>query len=423
MIETEKKENALLVLVDLEGEEGHWPTKEQSEEFKNLALSTGILVSDLIVVRRKEINPALYIGKGKVAEIALVVEEDGIDVVIFNNDLNYTQQRNLEDVIKVKTIDRTQLILDIFSAHANTREGALQVELAQLEYLLPKLRGKGITLSRLGGGIGTRGPGEKKLEVERRRIDDKISHIKKGLDDVLKHRVVQRQKRNKEHLSMCSFVGYTSAGKSTLINALTGTDQKTSDSLFTTLDPVTRIFTSKSLKVVFSDTVGFIQKLPPKLVVSFKATLEELKFADVLLHVVDASSSNFKRLIVAVDLILKELKLESKPTILVFNKIDRLEKSELEGLKSLYPDAVFISALKKINLEAFLDKINAIFALVSKELVVKIPFDSLEVMDYLYKNSEVTKVEYTESLAIAWVKIKTDLIPYLEKKNIKMTEI
>ena len=423
MYETTKKEKALLVLVSFE-RHGDWPIDEQVEEFKNLVVSAGIEVERVEIVKRKEIIPSFYIGKGKVYELAEIVSQQDINVVIFNHNLNFSQQRNLEDIICAKTIDRTQLILDIFARHAHTQEGTLQVELAQLEYLLPRLRGKGIMLSRLGGGIGTRGPGEKKLEVDRRHIADRIVKLKKDLKNVHKHRGIQRKKRCKEMISVCSLVGYTNAGKSTLLNKIAGTNQKTSDSLFTTLDPLSRTFLlSNSLKVILSDTVGFIYKLPPHLIESFKATLEELYYGDILIHVVDASSKNYKRLISAVDSILAELKLEEKELVLVLNKIDKIESHIVENLRSFYPDAVFVSALNGTNLELLLDKIKDILSRDIRQLVLRFPIAKMKIMDYLYTNSEVLKVEYSPQEVIVWTKIKNTHLPYLKRECVIIKEI
>ena len=424
MYETYKKEQALLVLVSWDKQPGAWPVEEQTQEFKNLVLSTGIEVAHIEVVKRKEISAGLYIGKGKAEELAQMAKELDVAVIIFNNNLTSTQQRNLEDSLGVKTIDRTQLILDIFSGNARTKEGELQVELAQLNYLMPRLKGRGIVLSRLGAGIGTRGPGEKKLEVDRRRINDRIVKLKEDLDDVRRHRDTQRKKRHKEGISSCSLVGYTNAGKSTLLNALTDANQKTSNSLFTTLDPISRIIVlSNHLEFIISDTVGFIYKLPPDLVEAFKATLEELHYADILLHIIDVSNKNYKRLIVAVDSVLKELKLEEKLTVMVFNKIDKIELTQLERIKFEYPEAEFISALNGANLDMLKDKIKNLITLGVRQFILKIPFSAMDVLDYLYKKAEVFKVEYSESDVKAWVRINNSYLPYLEKRLNDIKEI
>jgi len=423
MYETEKKEKALLVVVIIEEEKEGWSQEELAEEFKNLVISTGIEVVDLIFVKRKIPTPSFYIGKGKVYEIAKIAQEKKVDVVIFNNNLSFTQQRNLEEILMIKTIDRTQLILDIFARHAHTQEGSIQVELAQLEYLLPRLKGKGIMLSRLGGGIGTRGPGEKKLEVDRRRIEDRISKLRDKLEKLRKHRHLLRKRRGKENIKICSLVGYTNAGKTTLLNALVNDTQKTSDSLFTTLDPVSRKLTlSDNLKVVITDTVGFLYKLPPNLIEAFHATLEELQFSDLLLHVVDISSKNYEKLISAVKEVLEELHLEKKPQILVFNKIDKVDSSWLNNLKVKYPEALFVSALKKINLEILLERMKKkLFSL--EYFKLRVPLNFLKILDYLYTHTQVLKIDYLPQEAIVWIRAQNSLIPYLEKKGIIVEKI
>lgn len=420
--ETIKKEKALLVMVQTYKE--RWPSSVLAEEFKNLVTSAGIEVVDLVIAKRADITPSLYIGKGKAEELSCIVQEKNVNVVIFNNNLNFTQQRNLEEVLGAKTIDRTQLILDIFAHHAHTKEGGLQVELAQLEYLLPRLKGKGIMLSRLGGGIGTRGPGEKKLEIDRRRISDRITRLKKELENVRRQRDTSRKKRQKQNVNICSLVGYTNAGKSTLFNTLSQDSEKTSSALFTTLDTVSRMFdlTSK-VKAVITDTVGFIYKLPPHLVESFKATLEELQFADVVLHVVDASSVDIERLMEAVNSILVELKVSSKPTILVFNKIDKISPQDIENLQQKYPDAVLVSALQKTNIEALKEHIYKALTKDIVEVIVKVPFDKMEVVQKIHNNCEVLKTTYSEDEASYWVRINRKNLAIFEKYNLQVKEL
>ena len=422
MYETIKKEKALLVIVEIE--KIRWSKQALAEEFKHLVVSSGIEVDDLIWVKRNKPTPALYIGKGKAEEITLIVQEKDINVVVFNNNLNFTQQRNMEALFGVKTIDRTQLILDIFARHARTKTGSLEVELAQLEYMLPRLRGKGIILSRLGGGIGTRGPGEKKLEVDRRRISDRIVRLKKDLQEVTLHRQVMRNKRQKQNMRVCSLVGYTNAGKSTLFNALTESKERTSPSLFTTLDTVSHILMlHNSLKSLITDTVGFLYELPPNLVEAFKATLEELQYADLLLHVVDVSGVDTQRLMKSVNIILEDLQLDSKPALLVFNKIDQLSSQEVAGLRKDYPQAVVVSALEKTHLDTLREKIYAVLFRDSQEVVLKFPFGRMEVVDYIHKNCEILKIDYQEESVIYWVRAKKPAWEYLERVGVAVKHI
>ncbi|MCM8786622.1 MAG: GTPase HflX [Candidatus Omnitrophica bacterium] len=422
MYQTEQKEKALLVMVEVGRQ--NWQTETLIEEFKNLVASSGIEVVDLVLVKRKEINPAFFIGKGKVEELAAKAVEKNANVVIFNNNLSFTQQRNLEDILGIKTIDRTQLILDIFAKHAHSQEGMLQVELAQLQYLFGRLKGKGIMLSRLGGGIGTRGPGEKKLEVDRRRIVDRIRSLQEKLGEVKKYREVIRKKRKKEKTLICSLVGYTNAGKTTLFNTLTSSTQKISDSLFTTLDTVSRSFTlHNNLKIILTDTVGFIYNLPPNLIEAFKATLEELYYADLLLHIIDASSKDIERLKSSTDTVLVDLKLLDKPTLVVFNKIDKISDFELKALKNTYPDAVFVSASKKINIDKLKEKIYEIFSKTVTEAILKVPFNIMDLSEYIYANCEVLKVSYQSNAAVYFAKARKEKLQYLQSKGVIIEEI
>jgi GTP-binding protein HflX len=422
MHETQFGERALLVLVD----DGHlrWPVEVIAAEFKSLVASSGIEVVDLAVVKRREFSPSLYIGTGKADEIAVFVKEAEVDVVIFNNDLKASQQRNLEDIFQVKTIDRTQLILDIFALHAHTQEGKLQVELAQLNYLLPRLKGKGVMLSRLGGGIGTRGPGETKLELDRRKIAERIVRLESDLENVRSSRETMRKKRRKEKVRLCSLVGYTSAGKSTLFNTLTKGDEKTAATLFTTLDTVTHFFIMHgNLKVLVGDTVGFIHDLPLGLVESFKATLEELEYADLLLHVVDCADKEHERLLYAVEDILKDLKLEAKPLLRVFNKIDLLDNVDREALRKEWPDAILVSAKENINLDGLREKIYQLVFGDLKEALVAVPFTAMDSLDYIHKNCEILKTDHTDKASLYLVKAKLEHLDYLRKKGLVVKEV
>ena len=419
---TTQKEKALLVVVYQQQEP--WSKEALAAEFKNLVESTGMEVLNLVFVRLSLPNPRFYIGKGKVTELSELVAGEKVSVIIFNNNLNFTQQRNLEEALKAKTIDRTQLILDIFAKHAQTQEGILQVELAQHEYLLPRLRGKGIMLSRLGGGIGTRGPGEKKLEVDRRRILDRISKLKKDLKLVRQHRSTMRKKRQKEGIATCSLVGYTNAGKTTLFNNLCQSSQATSSALFTTLDTVSRsIDLEANFKVVLSDTVGFIYKLPPDLIEAFKATLEELHHADILLHVVDVSFKDILQIKKPVDLILKELGLDEKSIILVFNKIDKIPKEKEVILGNKYPKAIFISARNNIGLDILREEIYKNIFKDTIEAVVRVPFGRMDMVQYFHKNCQVLKNVYQESEAVYWIRTKKDKLDYLKRQGLKVKEV
>lgn len=299
--------------------------KESMKELRGLASTAGAEIIAEMFQFRQEISPKYLIGEGKVEEIIRLKDETEANLIIFDNDLSPIQQQNLEDDIQTKVIDRTQLILDIFAQRARSKEGKLQVEHAQLNYYLPRLLGKGTALSRLGGGIGTRGPGEKKLEKDRRRIQDRISKIKKEILKIQKRRSTQRQRREKSPIPFVSLVGYTNVGKSTLFNHLSQEKMFTSPQLFATLDPILRrVNFSDGLYFFLSDTVGFIKKIPVELITSFRATLEELKEADCILHVIDIAKSNYENQITAVEATLSDIGIRNMPIIKIFNKIDQL---------------------------------------------------------------------------------------------------
>ena len=307
--------------------------EESLAEFRELVLSAGGEVAAEIMQRRPHPDPATLIGSGKVEEIAGVVSSTNADLVLFDHDLSPTQLRNLEAALPCRVLDRTQLILDIFARHARTREGQLQVELAQLEYMLPRLTGRGKAMSQLGGGIGTRGPGETQLETDRRRIQRRIDQLKRDLDAVRRVRRQQRQRREAVPVPTVALVGYTNAGKSTLFNTLTGAQVLSSSRMFATLDPKLRAIELPSRRrVLLSDTVGFIRNLPHTLVTSFRATLEEVAQAEVLIHVRDAASSYGEEQKAQVEKVLDELESLSKPRIEVLNKIDLLPEHEREAL-------------------------------------------------------------------------------------------
>jgi GTP-binding protein HflX len=295
---------------------------------------------------RPKPDPATFLGSGKVATLAKSCDELGADVVIFDNELTPAQLRNLEKTLDRKVLDRTQLILDIFARRARTREGKLQVELAQLKYLLPRLVGASTALSRLGGGIGTRGPGETKLETDRRRIRHRISVLSKEIDLIRRRRQQSRERRQKAAVPTVALVGYTNAGKTTTFNMLTGDAAVASDALFVTLDPlVRRVRLPDRRELLVSDTVGFIERLPHSLVAAFRATLEEVAGSDLLVHVIDASNPERERQMAAVRAVLAEVGADEVPTLEVFNKDDRLDDGERARLRALYPGAIVASAL------------------------------------------------------------------------------
>jgi GTP-binding protein HflX len=317
------------------------------EELGELARSAGAAVVGSVIQERPRRDPATLIGKGKAQEVARLAEEKAADVIIFDDELTPAQQRNLEAAVERKTLDRTQLILDIFARRARTREGRLQVELAQLDYMLPRLTGKGVLLSRLGGGIGTRGPGETKLETDRRRIRERIAQVRREIEKVRRDRHTRRvgRQRGATPSPQVALVGYTNAGKSTLFSALTRAETAVSDLLFMTLDPlVRRAPLGGGQDVLLVDTVGFIQKLPHGLVAAFRATLEEVVEADLLLHVMDAAADDMEARAAAVNQVLDEIGAANRPVVPVLNKIDLVPKARAAALAEGHPDAVLISA-------------------------------------------------------------------------------
>ncbi len=353
-------------------------TEESLDEFRDLVTSAGATVAAELLQRRPHPDPATLIGSGKVEEIAAVAASAGADLVLFDHDLTPTQLRNLGDALPCRVLDRTQLILDIFARHARTREGQLQVELAQLEYLLPRLTGRGKSMSQLGGGIGTRGPGETQLETDRRRIQRRIDQLKRDLEAVRRVRREQRKRREADPVPTVALVGYTNAGKSTLFNALTGAQVLSSARMFATLDPKLKpIELPSRRRALVSDTVGFIRNLPHTLVTSFRATLEEVEQAEVLVHVRDAASTYGEEQKAQVERVLGELESLSKPRIEVLNKIDLLPAGEREALLSRSSpkgeSVVALSAIQGEGLDALLAAIDAALCsdpVIEAELVV-----------------------------------------------------
>ena len=324
--------------------QSRWDAEDSLEELAQLAISAGATPAFRVLQERSLPNPRTLIGPGKAEEVRAICEE-GVDLVIFDDDLTGSQQRNLEGVLGRKVVDRTGLILDIFAQRARSREGKLQVELAQLKYLLPRLTGHGVELSQLGGGIGTRGPGETQLEVDRRRIRRRIVKIEEGLEKVRRHRALLRRGRQKQALLTAAFVGYTNAGKSSLLNALTHAALPVADKFFATLDPTVRkVIVPGGRVILLSDTVGFIRKLPHQLVAALKATLEEVRASDFLLHVIDISHPDWQNQSQAVMAVLGELGAAAKPLINVYNKVDKLPHPEAVAFLARRPRSVVVSA-------------------------------------------------------------------------------
>ena len=366
-------ERAILVAVASKTGADNWSAESSLDELAQLAGTAGVEVVERIIQRLPVPTKTHYVGKGKLAELVALKENTDYNVVIFDDELSPLQQRNLEQALEIKVIDRAALILDIFARRARTHEGQLQVELAQHQYLLPRLAGQWSHLERLGGGIGTRGPGEKQLETDRRLIQRKIHRLKEQLEQVRKHRVLYRQKRRRSGIPVVAIVGYTNAGKSTLLNTLSKAGVLVEDKLFATLDPTTRrLRLPDSRAVLLSDTVGFIRKLPPTIINAFRATLEELDEASILLHVVDLTSHNAPEQCQTVEDILADLKLTDKPRITVLNKIDLLlengqtwdEEKAINFLSrrgdEINENAVLVSAVKGWGLTGLLEKISQV---------------------------------------------------------------
>ncbi len=360
-------EKVLLVIVKIKKYEyGSWGIEEKKQELIQLTQTCKAKIVSIITQTKEIPNSAYFVGRGKVEEISQIVQQEKVDAVIFDHELTNAQQKNLEKIINIKTVDRTQLILDIFAQHAKSKEGKIQVELAQLNYLLPKLVGKGIALSRLGAGIGTRGPGEQKLEVDRRKIRKRIFKLKEELKNLERRRESLRIRRKANRLPIIALVGYTNAGKTTLLNALTGSHQSVENHLFSTLDPVIRRFILSGINktVLFADTVGFLHKLPHHLIEAFKATLEEITQADILLHILDIFHPQAEQQADAVHEVLKELGASDKPIITCLNKIDKINNIQvINRFERKFPETISISAMKKQGLSELIIKISNFLSL------------------------------------------------------------
>ena len=395
-------ERVFIVGVQLKGQDA-WCIDESLDELEELVGTAGGEVAGRGTQRLDRVNAATFIGPGKAREFAEQCKEAEVDTVVFDEELSPAQGRNLEKVFECKILDRTALILDIFSQRARTREGKLQVELAQLNHLLPRLTRFWTHLSRQKGGIGMRGgEGESQLEVDRRKVRERIDKIQRDLELVMRHRSVQRTGRKRNQWPLGSLVGYTNAGKSTLFNAITGASALAEDKLFATLDPTTRrLCLPTNQNVLLSDTVGFIRKLPHDLVVAFKATLEEVIEADLLLHVVDISSPQVKEQIEAVNVVLDELGVADKPTLMVFNKIDRVTTPGLaKRFTDLHPNSIVVSARTGEGFEAFMAELGKQLRPVREMLVLSIPHSQSEVIAQLHEVGQVLERDYDAAEAV-----------------------
>lgn len=392
------------------------------EELHELARTAGVDVLDVVTQNRERIDPAWYLGSGKIQEIAHRAQELDVDLVIFNDELSPSQTRNLDTVFDCKVIDRTQLILDIFAGRAQSREGKIQVELAQYNYLLPRLAGQGKQLSRLGGGIGTRGPGETKLESDRRHIRRRISELKQQLADIVRTRQLHRERRKKNSVYQIALVGYTNAGKSTLLNRLTSANTLQEDKLFATLDPTTRQLSLPSgMEVLLTDTVGFIQDLPTTLVAAFRSTLEGVQEADLILHVVDSHHPDLEIHMEVVERILRELGANEIPQLVVFNKADLIREGTY-----LPPvdDSILISALRDEDLQRLLKRIETYVYASFDRIKLKVPVERGDIVSLLHCEGIEMEQTFDEANAayLITVRINRDhpiygkLVPFLLDK-------
>jgi GTPase len=419
MIETRPKkthERALLIGLEKQGV-SKWDLQDSLEELAELANSAGAEVVDTVTQKLQKPTAPYYIGKGKAESLKPALQDRQVTSVIFDDELSPAQGRNLENLLSRKVLDRTQLILDIFAQRARSREGRLQIELAQLQYLLPRLTRMWHHLSRQTGGIGTRGPGETQLEVDRRRVQERISRLERELEAVRKTRAVQRQGRKRHQWPVAAVVGYTNAGKSTLLNLLTGADVVAENKLFATLDPTTRSFTlPNKQRVLLTDTVGFLRKLPHTLIESFKATLEEVSEADLLIHIVDLSHSRVDDQIEAVEAVIKELDAYGKQTLIVFNKIDNLGNRELiDTYLRRFPGSVAISARTGEGVNKLVQALQDALSAWRLRSHFKIPASESALIAEIHRVGHVLELKYEGNDAIIVAHVPPELGQKLAK--------
>ncbi|KAF2959972.1 GTPase HflX [Thermotoga sp. 38H-to] len=391
--------------------------KESLEEMKGLCKTLGVGVVEWLWQKRTKPDPATYLGGGKLQKLREIIEFCEADLVVVDDEITPVQYKNMQEELNVDVLDRTQVILEIFARHATSEEGKLQVEMASLLYELPRLVGKGEELSRLGGGIGTRGPGEPLLEVLRRHIKNRIAQLRKRLKEIEQERNTQRKQRLEKKIPHVSIVGYTNAGKSTLLRALTYSDVYVADKLFATLEPVTRRLKLKSGRVILvSDTVGFIRKLPHTIVSAFKATLEEIKYSDVLIHLVDAFDPYLEEKMKASEKVLEEIGADKIPRMLVFNKIDVCPKERIETLKWKYPEALFISSEKRLGLDQLLNKLEEIMGQKDIQETLKVPLEKIGQIYALKDRLVILNENYGEGHALITLKADRETLEILKRK-------
>ena len=411
------RERTLLVALERDGDDHH-AQLDSLEELTSLVETAGGTVEETVIQRLPHPTAPYYIGKGKAEEIAALCREKEIPLVVFDDELTPAQNRNLTKVTERKIIDRTQLILDIFARRARTKEGKLQVELAQLQYLLPRLTRMWGHLSRQTGGIGTRGDGETQLEVDRRRVQEKIIRITKDLEAVRRHRATQRQGRSRHNWPVVSLVGYTNAGKSTLFNRTTRAAVLAEDKLFATLDPTTRVAElPDKQRVLFTDTVGFIKKLPHDLIESFKATLEEVREADLLLHVVDLSHPQYDQQIVAVEHVLQQIDANAKPSLLVFNKTDQVAPEAVRRVLEFHADSIALSAATGEGIDRLLEAIAVRLAARRQRVRLSLPNHQSGLIAEIHREGTVVEIAYegdqAKITALLPPSLKGRLQPYI----------
>ena len=419
MIETrpqKSRERALLIGLEKEGV-SKWDLHDSLDELRELAKSAGAEVVDTVTQKLSKPTAPYYIGRGKAELIKESCQDQQVTSVIFDDELSPAQGRNLENLLARKVLDRTQLILDIFAQRARSREGRLQIELAQLQYLLPRLTRMWNHLSRQTGGIGTRGPGETQLEVDRRRVQERIARLERELESVRKTRAIQRQGRKRHQWPVAAVVGYTNAGKSTLLNLLTGADVVAEDKLFATLDPTTRSFVlPNKQRVLLTDTVGFLRKLPHTLIESFKATLEEVSEADLLIHIVDLSHPRVDEQMEAVDRVTKELDAYGKQTLIVFNKIDKLANREgVDSYLKRFSGSVAISARTGEGVNQLVQALEGALSSWRLRSRFRIPANESALLAEIHRVGHVLELRYEENDALIVAHVPPDLAQKLDR--------